>query len=69
MRQVVTRRNTRGVATDSKTLITIRMEPEQVKQLEAAAVQLSKRAGGAPVSRSTVIRLAIERGLPLLLKK
>lgn len=49
--------------------IAIRLDAELLARLDAAAEQISKKAHGAPVSRSAVIRLAIEKGLPLLLKK
>lgn len=46
----------------------IRLTREQIQKLDQIAAELSKRAGGVPVSRSAVIRMALERGMALLLQ-
>lgn len=47
----------------------IQLTAELIKKIDAVAAELSKRAGGVAVSRSAVMRLAIEKGLPLLLEQ
>ncbi|MEZ4230897.1 MAG: hypothetical protein R3B89_17110 [Polyangiaceae bacterium] len=48
--------------------LAVRLTPEQIRELDRIAAELSKRAGGVRVSRSAVIRMAIERGMRLLLE-
>jgi hypothetical protein len=47
-------------------IICTRLPPEFVERLDATAAALSKRVSGVEVARAAVLRLAAERGLPLL---
>ena len=48
------------------TVYSFRLEPEMGERLQALADELAKRAAGAPVTRSHVARMAVERGIPAL---
>jgi hypothetical protein len=43
------------------------MNEELAEKLDAVAATLSKRAAGVEVTRSDVVRVAIERGLEVIL--
>jgi hypothetical protein len=45
------------------TTAAVRLEQDQVEELDAIAERLSKRADGVPVSRSHVLRQVIAKGI------
>lgn len=49
-----------------KAMFSIRLEPQMIERLDRLATQLGRRAAGAPILRSVVLRLALERGLAAL---
>lgn len=51
--------------TDTKP-IPVRFDADQIARLDRVAKALSERAGGAKVSRSEVVRVAVDRGLDAL---
>jgi hypothetical protein len=48
-----------------KDVLSVRLEPELIKRLDAVAELLSERAGGAQISRSNALNVVAARGIEL----
>jgi predicted transcriptional regulator len=46
--------------------VSVRVDEVLVKRLDAVAAAMSARAVGAPVKRSSAVRIALERGIETL---
>jgi hypothetical protein len=46
--------------------IPVRLTPEDVERFDRLAAQLSSRVGGLKVSRSELMRMVFQRGIPVL---
>ncbi len=46
--------------------VSARLEPDEIEKLDELALELSKRAKGARVSRGAVAKMAIARGVVVL---
>jgi predicted transcriptional regulator len=48
------------------TTLSVRLEPDELDQLDAIAEALAERAGGARMTRSKALRIVVDAGLDVL---
>lgn len=51
----------------TNTTLSVRMNDELAEKIDAVAAKLSQRAAGVEVTRSDVVRVALDRGLEAIL--